>query len=84
MPCSKAIERQKNQNLLELQRNVRTAADYVVAGLAGRPEVRKVAFFGSVAVTFWKEVPRFREFRRAGAGLGGNMEAVRVGHGLER
>ena len=30
------------------------------------PEVEAVAVIGSVAKALWKEVPRFREFHRAG------------------
>ena len=68
MPSSKAIERQ-NQYLIKLQQDFRIAADYIAAALAEHPAVRKVVLFGSVAVPLWKEVPRFREYRRAGVEL---------------
>ncbi len=65
MPSKKAIE-QQNQYLLRQQRNFRVAAEHVAVALGEHPTVSKVVLFGSVAVPLWKEVPRFREYRRAG------------------
>jgi hypothetical protein len=65
MISAQAIAKQ-NQYLLKRQADFRRAADYVAAGLARHPAVAKVALFGSVAVPLVKEMPRFREYRRAG------------------
>ena len=65
MPSRKDIEEQ-NEYLLRQQRNFRVAADHLAAALAEHPAVNRVVLFGSVAVPLWKEVPRFREYRRAG------------------
>ncbi|TWT08649.1 hypothetical protein [Reyranella sp. CPCC 100927] len=59
------IETENNQ-LLRLQRDFRRAADIVVDALVAFDEVEAVAVIGSVAKPLWKEVPRFREFRREG------------------
>jgi hypothetical protein len=56
---------EENRRLLELQRQFRMAADVVAAAFAAFSEVQAVAVIGSVARPLWKEVPRFREFRRA-------------------
>jgi hypothetical protein len=40
------------------------AADIVTEAWTAFAEVRAVAVIGSVAAALWKEVPRFREFRR--------------------
>jgi len=45
------------------------AAEHVSAALANAPEVRRIVLFGSVAVPPPDEVPRFREYRRAGIPL---------------
>ena len=58
-----AIEEQ-NRYLMERQRNFRIAADVVCDAWASFAEVEAVAVIGSVARALWKEVPRFREFRR--------------------
>ena len=60
-----AIEDQ-NRYLVKHQRHFRMAADVVTDAWAAFPEVAAVAVIGSVAVALWKEVPRFREFRRQG------------------
>ena len=60
-----AIEEQ-NRWMLRRQREFRMAADVVTDMWMGFPEVRAVAVIGSVAKALWKEVPRFREFRREG------------------
>jgi hypothetical protein len=56
----------QNRCLLRHQQNFRRAADIVADALATFAEVEAVAVIGSVAKALWKEVPRFREFRRAG------------------
>ena len=60
---------EQNQHLLQRQQEFRLAADGVAAAWSRRPEVEAVALFGSVAGPLWKEVPRFRAYRRAGIGL---------------
>lgn len=60
-----AIEEQ-NRYLLERQRHFRIAADVVSDAWVSFAEVEAVAVIGSVAKLLWKEVPRFREFRREG------------------
>lgn len=52
--------------MLQRQHESRVAADLVTDTWMGFPEVRAVAVIGSVAKALWKEVPRFREFRREG------------------
>ena len=56
---------EQNQYLLRQQRRFRRAADVVTDAFMAFPEVCAVAVIGSVAQKLWKEVPRFREFRRA-------------------
>jgi hypothetical protein len=58
-----AIEEQ-NRFMLKLQREFRIAADVVTDAWMAYSEVQAVAVIGSVARPLWKEVPRFREFRR--------------------
>lgn len=60
-----AIDRQ-NHYLLERQRRFRLTADLVADAWIAFPEVQAVAVIGSVAKALWKEVSRFREFRREG------------------
>jgi len=60
-----AIAKQ-NEYLLRQQRDFRIAADAVAEAWRERPEVEAIALFGSVAIPLWKEVPRFREYRRKG------------------
>lgn len=59
-----AIEEQ-NAHMLRRQRDFRMAADVVTDAFMGFEEVEAVAVIGSVAKPLWKEIPRFREFRRA-------------------
>ncbi|MGJ4950304.1 hypothetical protein [Bradyrhizobium sp. HKCCYLS20291] len=59
------IQRQ-NDYLLRQQHDFRRAADIVTDALAAFEEIEAVAVIGSVAKPLWKEVPRFREYRRAG------------------
>jgi hypothetical protein len=56
----------ENRLLLRRQREFRMAADIVTDAWMGFDEVLAVAVIGSVAKPLWKEVPRFREFRRRG------------------
>jgi len=51
--------------MLRRQRDFRAAAEYVAEALARLPVVRKIVLFGSVVAPLKKEVPRFREYRRA-------------------
>lgn len=60
-----AVEAQNNV-LARRQLEFRMAADIVTDAFAGFEEVEAVAVIGSVAKRLWKEIPRFREFRRAG------------------
>lgn len=55
---------EENRYLLERQRQFRMAADLVTSAFAAFSEVQVIAVIGSVARPLWKEVPRFREFRR--------------------
>lgn len=55
---------QQNRYLLAQQRQFRMAADIVTDAWMAFAEVEAVAVIGSVAKALWKEVPRFREFRR--------------------
>lgn len=57
---------EQNHYLLERQRRFRLAADIVAEAWAAFPEVYAIAVIGSVGKSLWKEVPRFREFRREG------------------
>ncbi|PRD40928.1 hypothetical protein C5748_24545 [Phyllobacterium phragmitis] len=60
-----AIDEQ-NRFMLRRQHEFRMAADVVTEAFMGFEEIEAVAVIGSVARPLWKEVPRFREFRRAG------------------
>ena len=60
----RAVIEEQNRDLLERQRQFRVAADVVCGAWAAFAEVQAVAVIGSVAKMLWKEVPRFREFRR--------------------
>jgi hypothetical protein len=57
---------EQNCYLLRLQYDFCRAVDIVVDALMILEEVEAIAVIGSVAKSLWKEVPRFREFRRAG------------------
>jgi hypothetical protein len=57
---------EQNRYLLRQQHDFRRAADIVTDALMSFEEVEAVAVIGSVAKSLWKEVPRFREYRRAG------------------
>jgi hypothetical protein len=58
-----------NRHLVERQALFRRAADVATSVLAGFDEVVAVVLFGSVGTPLWKEVPRFRSYRRAGIAL---------------
>ena len=60
------VIKQQGQAMLRRQRDFRAAAEYVARVLARVPAVRRIVLFGSVARPLKKEVPRFREYRRAG------------------
>lgn len=67
-PSAREIRDQRA--LLERERRkFRRAAERVAAALAEAPEVRRIVLFGSVAAPPPDEVPRFREYRRAGIRL---------------
>src|ERR1700737_2630198 len=55
---------EQNGFMLTRQREFRIAADVVAKAWAGFSEVQAVAVIGSVAKPLWKEIPRFREYRR--------------------
>ena len=57
---------EQNRLLLRQQHDFRRAADIVTDALMAFEEVEAVAVIGSVAKPLWKEVPRFREYRRQG------------------
>jgi hypothetical protein len=57
---------EQNRYMLRLQHDFRRAADIVTDALMAFEEVEAIAVIGSVAKPLWKEVPRFREFRRTG------------------
>ncbi len=57
---------EQNEYMLWRQRNFRIAVEYVARELGQIPAVQKVALFGSVIKELREEVPRFREFRKAG------------------
>jgi hypothetical protein len=60
---------EENRAMKRRQAELRRAAEAVAEELAKLPQVEKVVLFGSVAVPLEKEVPRFREFRRAGIAI---------------
>lgn len=62
----RAVIDEQNGYLLRRQRDFRAAADIVAEAWLAFEEVEAIAVIGSVARPLWKEVPRFREFRRAG------------------
>ena len=56
----------QNKSMEKQQRDFRAAADIVTAALMTFPEIAAIGLTGSTAKPLWKEVPRFREFKRAG------------------
>ena len=69
MNFERAEIEEQNRYMLRQQNDFRRAADVVTDALMTFEEVEAVAVIGSVAKSLWKEVPRFREFRRAGIEL---------------
>ena len=65
MPTKTEINEQ-NQWMLKRQHDFRLAAEYVAQAFAQFPVVRRIALFGSVPKPLIEEIPRFRQFRRAG------------------
>lgn len=57
---------EQNRYMLRLQYDFCRAADVVTDALMAFDEVEAIAVIGSVAKLLSKEIPRFREFRRAG------------------
>ena len=55
----------KDRHMLRRQKQFRMAAEAVAATMSQLPAVEKIAVFGSAACALEREVPRFREFRRA-------------------
>ncbi len=62
-PNETEVEEQ-DRAMLRRQSDLRAAAENVARSLAGLAVVQRVVLIGSVAVLLWKEVPRFRDFRR--------------------
>ena len=68
LPADLAWEKEIHEEdrlLLQRQEGFRAAADYVTSAFARLPGVERVVLIGSVAQPLRREVPRFREFRRA-------------------
>lgn len=65
VPTERDIE-QQNEDLLRRQREFRLAAEFACRAFSEFPSVQKVVLIGSVAQPLKKEIPRFREYRRAG------------------
>lgn len=76
--------RDANRHLIERQRRFRRAADVATDALLAFPEINAVALFGSVARPLWKEVPRFRTYRRAGIALWHECKDVDIAVWLHR
>ncbi len=55
----------QNRYLLLQRARLRRGAECVAEAFVQEPRVERVALFGSLAKPPWKEVPRFRAFRRA-------------------
>jgi hypothetical protein len=75
----RAVIEEQNRYLLCLQYDFRRAADIVTDALMTFEEVEAIAVIGSVAKSLWKEVPRFREFRRAGIEVWHECKESRLG-----
>lgn len=60
---------EQNEDMLKRHREFRATAEAVSRAFAEFECVQRVVLFGSVAVPLIKEVPRFREFRRAGIAI---------------
>lgn len=64
-PTSRAGIEEQDRLLLDRYREFRIAADIVAAAWRSHPHVLAISLIGSVARDPWKEVPRFRPYRRA-------------------
>lgn len=64
MPSALEIKSQ-NEHLWRRWEQFRLAGERVASALSELPEVQKISLIGSCARPLWKEVPRFREYRRA-------------------
>lgn len=56
----------QNGAMIRRQHDFRLAAEVVTEAFSAFDEVQAIAVIGSVAKPLWKEVPRFRAFRKAG------------------
>lgn len=81
---SRAGIAEQNRHLIERQRRFRLAADLAAAELRKFDEIEAVSLFGSVALPLWKEVPRFRTYRRAGIELWHECKDVDIAVWLRR
>lgn len=63
---SKAEQAENNFRMLLRYKDLRRSAEYVAAELERVPFIMKAALFGSLSKPLWKEVPRFREYRKNG------------------
>ncbi|MEW6644722.1 MAG: hypothetical protein AB1586_29750 [Pseudomonadota bacterium] len=61
----RSVIEEQNSILLRNQHAFRVAADVVTDAFMTFEEIEAIAVIGSVAKPLWKEIPRFREFRRA-------------------
>src|SRR5579871_6344554 len=66
MSVRRAKIEEQNRCMQRLHYDFRRAAEIVTDALMTFDEVEAIAVIGSVAKPLWKEVPRFREFRRVG------------------
>lgn len=81
---SRAEIAEQNRHLIERQWRFRRAADLAAAELRKFDEIEAVSLFGSVARPLWKEVPRFRAYRRAGIELWHECKDVDIAVWLRR
>ncbi len=75
--------KEEDERMLRRHKEFRRAAEYVAEEFARAPEVLKIALFGSVAKPLPREVPRFREFRRAGIAIYHECKDVDIAVWLE-
>lgn len=68
-PPSRRDIREENEAMLRRQREFQLAAEYVAGAFRKHPSVLRVALIGSAASPLNKEIPRFRQFRRAGVSI---------------
>lgn len=68
-PPGKKDIAEEDQLMLRRRKDFRIAAGRVAEAFSRVPTVHKVMLFGSVAAPLEREVPRFREFRRAGIAI---------------